>query len=1176
MNTRQTLAILSTSIGAVLPLCAAQPAKPVFTSPLVHTEPVAIKADLTGAKELFLVATDGADGFNADWADWMEPVLIKADGTRIKLTELKPKAANVAWGKMALNGSPDGINPMRVNGKNVPFGFGAHAPSLIGFDLPAGVVGLEAKGGIDEGGTAQGTGATVKFMVFTEQPPAKILAVSTGGGDAGDKPYGLEAAKEAVTKMVTPEGLSVSLFAAEPMIQNPTNIDIDHRGRVWATEAVNYRGKMDLRPAGDRVVILEDSDGDGMADKETTFFQDVKLTNPLGICVMPQLATAGTQVLVSAAPNLWLLTDTDGDDKADKAEILLKVGGSWNHDHQLHSFNFGVDGKFYFNIGNESQKITNADGSPIVDMAGNEINNTGKPYRQGMVFRADLVNGKLANIETLGWNFRNNYEVCIDSFGTLWQSDNDDDGNKGVRINYVMEFGNYGFTDEITGAGWSAPRTNLESEIPRRHWHLNDPGVVPNLLQTGAGSPTGILLNEGTLLGKMFTNQLIHCDAGPRTVRAYPVENDGAGYKATMVDILTAPNDTWYRPSDVSIAPDGSLFIADWYDPGVGGHAMGDNDGAKMRGRLYRVAPAGAKLSVPKADFSTAAGAAAALQSPNHGTQYAAWQKLHALGAQAQPDLEKLWKNENPRIRARAIHLLARIPGNAQSALDAALSDPDPNLRIAGMRFARELKLDVVVATKKLLKDPSAQVRRECAIALRGISSPEAPALWASLAQQHDGNDRWYLEALGIGASGNEERFFDAWLAAAGTQWNSPAGRDIVWRSRTPKAAAYLAKIIADNAVAAPEKLRFIRAFDFLTASPEKSSALISLAGGANESVTIEALSRLAKTGLSDSPEVKAAISSVLAASKETPRFVSLVRDFRLKGEGAALLDVALKKPTDPSAVEAVRMVLAESDASNLINTAASQPGGAKLIDLLGANSDRGGLNVLMPILTDPNREPALRGAAVSAMARTPQGVEALLKLAREGKFPESLKLIATGALNSVQLPKYKDQIAQLFPAPNALGGKPLPPIAELVKAKGDAARGKMLFEKAETTCVSCHRAGAAGVDFAPALSEIGSKLGKDALYESIINPNAGISMGFETWLIETKNGGAAMGLIRSETAEELVLALPMGITNKFSKKEIAKREKLPNSIMPSGLNQALSQQDLVDMVEYLASLKKP
>ena len=224
-------------------------------------------------------------------------------------------------------------------------------------------------------------------------------------------------------------------------------------------------------------------------------------------------------------------------------------------------------------------------------------------------------------METLGWNFRNNWEVCVDSFGTIWQSDNDDDGNRGVRINYVMEFGNYGYKDELTGAGWREPRTNLEEEIPERHWHLNDPGVVPNLLQTGAGSPTGICVYEGDLLPEVFRNQIIHCDAGPNVVRAYPVKEDGAGYKAEIVNILEGTRDQWFRPSDVCVAPDGSLIIADWYDPGVGGHRQGDVD----RGRIFRVAPPGVKYTVPKVDVSTVDGAIAALKSPNHATRYLAW-----------------------------------------------------------------------------------------------------------------------------------------------------------------------------------------------------------------------------------------------------------------------------------------------------------------------------------------------------------------------------------------------------------------------------------------------------------------------------------------------------------------------------------------------------------------------
>ena len=107
----------------------------------------------------------------------------------------------------------------------------------------------------------------------------------------------------------------------------------------------------------------------------------------------------------------------------------------------------------------------------------------GQPYRGGLVFRCDidLEKGEAKNVETLAWNFRNNYEVAVDSFGTMWQSDNDDDGNKGVRINYVMQYGNYGYSDEMTGAGLADaahqyrdgdPAAPLASERPRNHPEL--------------------------------------------------------------------------------------------------------------------------------------------------------------------------------------------------------------------------------------------------------------------------------------------------------------------------------------------------------------------------------------------------------------------------------------------------------------------------------------------------------------------------------------------------------------------------------------------------------------------------------------------------------------------------------------------------------------------------------
>ena len=759
---------------------------------------VEIETSMKGVKDLFLIASDGGDGYACDWADWVDPVIHGPEGTK-SLVDLGWKSATTDFGKVQKDKNCIG-KPWSVEGNVIgKRAIGTHANSIIHFEIPKGYTRLTVTGALDTGGTKQNGGRTtsVNFAIYGGSAPKNIGKAPDNTAD-GDQ----RKPENAIAGIDIGDGLEVTLSASEPVLKSLTNLDVDDRGRVWVCDVMNYRRNKDSRPEGDRILILEDTTGDGVMDKHTVFYQGRDIDSAMGICVL------GNQVIVTASPNVWRFTDSDGDDKPDKKELMFTGVGDPQHDHSGHSFLFGPDGKLYWNFGNTGKQVKTASGESIIDIHGRTVVDDGKPLYGGMPFRCDLDG---SNFEVLAHNFRNNWETTIDSFGTLWQSDNDDDGNRGTRINFVMEHGNYGYRDELTGAGWRDSRINLESEIPLQHWHLNDPGVVPNMLQTGAGSPSGICMYEGRLLPKRFWNQIIHCDPGPNMVRAYPATPDGAGYSATIDPLMTGTIDKWFRPADVCVAPDGSLFVTDWYDPGVGGHRQGDSD----RGRLFRIAPPGTPYKVPKFDFTSAAGCIEAMKNPNLSVRYRAWQALNKMGPDAEQELLKLYGDSNPRFQARALWLLGKIKGRTRHYVEFALEDKNPDIRITAIRLAKQMGLSPAQVCGTAANDESPAVRRELAVALRFDKSEEMPSVWAQLATQHDGKDRWYLEALGIGSDVRANECYNAWMEKVDGKWDTSGGRDIVWRIRADRAADAIVSIIGDPNIPLKDTDRYFRSLEY-------------------------------------------------------------------------------------------------------------------------------------------------------------------------------------------------------------------------------------------------------------------------------------------------------------------------------------------------------------------------
>jgi putative heme-binding domain-containing protein len=342
----------------------------------------------------------------------------------------------------------------------------------------------------------------------------------------------------------------------------------------------------------------------------------------------------------------------------------------------------------------------------------------------------------------------------------------------------------------------------------------------------------------------------------------------------------------------------------------------------------------------------------------------------------------------------------------------------------------------------------------------------------------------------------------------------------------------------------------------------------------ASAAISMEALSRLKGLDLDTNPSLKAVVLRLLDQMRGKPEFVEIVRDFKIPGQTTGLLEIAAKNPNNQTGVDAMRLVLKEENLDALKGGLAGT-NALPLTQALGNTGEKAIVPLLRPLVIDAGRDVVLRKEALRALAKAKEGAVALLELAKTQQLSDDLTLTATTELNSVHWEDVRAEAAQVLPMPQGQDAHPLPSIAELVRMSGNRSNGAAIFRREIVGCSKCHQVNGTGIDFGPNLSEIGTKLAKEAIYESILDPSAGISFGYEAWSLELNNGDEAYGLVVSETADELALKAVGGLVTRYKKADIAKRTKQKLSIMPTGLAKTMSIQELVDLVEYLSSLKK-
>lgn len=919
------------------------------------------------------------------------------------------------------------------------------------------------------------------------------------------------------------EGLEVRLWAASPLLHNPISIDLDERGRVWVAEGVNYRGfnnreKGGLwREGGDRILILEDRDGDGRAETSTVFVEnDPDLTAPCGVSVI------GDKVVVACSPHLLVYT-RDAADRVAGREILLTGFGGFDHDHSLHQVQAGPDGRWYFNVGNAGPHL-------VTDRSGWNLRSGssytgGSPHNKentpeltsddGRVHVAGLmlsVEPGGTGLQVLGMGARNPFGTCVDSFGEVWSNDNDDTFS--CRTTWWMRYGNCGFSSTDGRRSWAADRRPGQ-DVRSAHWRQDDPGVIPSGHVYGNGAPTGIVYYEGGALGPDFEDGLLlSCEAGQNVVWAYRREPRGAGFDLAAFPLLSStgiqdphyiwkdePSDLrqWFRPSDVAVGTDGAVYVSDWFDAVVGGHKMVDLQG---EGAIYRVFARGADPRPPRYPEG-AAGTLDRLLSPAVHPRAAGLAELRAA-ADPGPALALYRDSGRPRChRARALWAAGLI---RPEAAREALADADPEFRVLALRILeRSGGAGFSEAAGALLSDPSPAVRRELCLAVRDAAlADRLPAIRAAAAAylESPSEDRWLLEAIGTAADGDADEVYADLLKRGGGPPSAWTARfaELAWRLHPATSIAAFRERALDPGL--PEAARR-RSLDALAFLPERAAA--------------EAVFAAATEGPGDLRPYAA----YWVRHRETHHWAGFGLAERLPGTGETTAQVA----------------------------------GRLEAEFLKAG-------------TAPER----RRALAMEMARIPAAAIRLTRLLDRPDFPEHLEEEILPLLLAQPDSEVRNALAWVRPqAVAALRGQTgaAYSVAEVVRWKGDPARGRELFF-GTGACSACHAHSGKGGEAGPDLTAVGRKFDQAGLIDSIINPSSAILVGYEATRVDLGDGSSLLGFVEAE-GDPMVVRDAAGQRHVVPASRIASRSALETSLMPP-MSSLLSASQVADIAAFLRS----
>ncbi len=352
-------------------------------------------------------------------------------------------------------------------------------------------------------------------------------------------------------------------------------------------------------------------------------------------------------------------------------------------------------------------------------------------------------------------------------------------------------------------------------------------------------------------------------------------------------------------------------------------------------------------------------------------------------------------------------------------------------------------------------------------------------------------------------------------------------------------------------------------------ASPENEQAR-------RDNIVVEALMRLDGFDISADPKLMQAVQRHLGQLKNDPSQLKIIQKLKLNGMADRLVDLAATWGENTQSMQALELAIEQGALPSLTKSLMAKDPDDRTLALskVLTLSNRKSVQDLRRTLIDDNSvSKVIKVDAVVGLSKSKGLHGQLIELAKANKLPGEAKILIGATLRNSEDEAIKKAATELFPALKTTQN-PLPPIEVLVKKNGNANEGKKLYNSV-ATCSQCHQVGVEGKNVGPALTEIGGKLSKDAMYAAILAPSAGISHNYEAFAARTDEDEVIIGLMVSDTPESVTIRDAKGIERTIKRGNLEEIKKQEKSLMPENLQETMTEQGLVDLVEYLMSLKK-